>query len=66
MTNKMTTEERLRNQLHAVQMTTIGMAQLLMFANERIDELETELARLKASNEEKKADGLSDGWELVQ
>lgn len=53
MTNKLTSEERLRNQLRAVQMTTIGMAQLLMFANERIDELEVELARLKESNQKK-------------
>ena len=53
MTNKVTNEERLRNQLRAVQMTTLGMVQLLVFANERIDELEAELARLKESNEKK-------------
>lgn len=44
----MTSEERLRNQLRAVQMTTIGMSQLLIFANERIDELEAEVAKLEA------------------
>lgn len=54
ITNKLTNEERLRNQLRAVQMTAIGMSQLLMFANERIDELEAEIARWKALASEKK------------
>jgi hypothetical protein len=43
----LTSEERLRNQLRAVQMTTIGMSQLLIYANERIEELERELAEMK-------------------
>lgn len=59
MTNKMTTEERLRNQLRAVQMTTIGMSQLLVYANERIDELEAEVARLKAASGNNAPDKLS-------
>lgn len=55
MTNKATNEERLRNQLRAVQITTIGMSQLLIYANERIEELEQEIAEMKAySNREKK------------
>ena len=40
----LTNEERLRNQLRAVQLATIGMSQLLIYANERIEELERELA----------------------
>ena len=45
----LTSEERLRNQLRAVQMTTIGMSQLLIYANERIEELERELAEMKTA-----------------
>jgi hypothetical protein len=47
-------EQRLRDQLRAVQMTTIGMSQLLIYANERIEELEKEIAEMRTwSNREK-------------
>lgn len=49
-------EERLHNQLRAVQMTTIGMSQLLVYANERIEELERELAEMKISAQGVKAE----------